>query len=1739
MTSIHKKHLLKTGIKFMIYILISIVILIAILFFYLNTKSGKQFLKKQATSFLTKKLNTKLSIESIDFRLPNYFELNQVMIEDQQHDSLFYGEQLTVNLALFKLIQGETDIKKIALSNAAIHIERTENDSVFNYQFVIDAFAGNKTPQTVKDTAALKLMLRQVNLNQVTLKFNDQYAGSNMYAFIQTLDVKLNTFQTDRFIFGIDNLQAKGIRFTMLTSENKHLQPKTTTSGNPLILTAKNIQIQDVRTDIENQVNGFSNHNYIQDLNIKKLDFNLLNENIEIEDLLMSQSKIQVATTSQKEKPLETDSNKASNWLVKINKITLDSNTISYDKKDQAQSNDFNPNHLTLSPLTLHANNLYYTADSISTMINQLNVHDRSGLSIDTLHALLVYTKQQMSATELFLKTPQSELKNALHISFDSIQSITTHPENTSIQIKLNESRIAMNELFKWVPVLKKKINASAFYNQSLRINTLITGTLEKINIPILQLTGLDGSAINARATLYHVTNAKKMMLDITLLSSNISKRDIAKFVKLSPAAFAQLPAMLHLKATAVGSLNQMQTDIYLVGTQLLLDAKASLKNLNNMKLFTYDVNIRKSHFQKNLLLSFIPKEKIPTSIELPQDIILSGTLKGDANNILTNLKLDGSYGVATIKGYVNHFTNKEKASYDLHMTTQTFKIGKLLKKDSLLSTVTMQAAIKGRGFNPKSMQSQIVTEINAIGFKNYDYKNISIEADADQGFIKSNGRVNDPNLTLQYHGTTTLNGPSPAAEVWLHLDTARLHALQLSKDTINIAMNSHLKADNLTLDQLNATLQIDSLKLKINQQQMFIDSVHAVALSKEGKKEISFYSPMAELYANGNFQYDKIIPSIMRYINNYYPINDDSSIVVSSPQNISLNGLIREHPLIKSFIKGLSKYETITFNGAYASQATDSALQFNLLLPSALYQGNQLYNGHIEVSAANEQMRYAITADTVHTIDTKLYGSSLTGYLAHDSLIVDAVTKDANGNKRYLLGVTASVKDKEYRFRLKDNLLLNFKPWTIDPANEVYYAPAGIHVNHFNLAYKQSGLAIQSETPQPNSPINININQFLISDITSLLNKDTLLAKGIINGKVKISEFDKVMPSFVGDITMDSLYYKNQAIGNLGIHTQKENENTISGNVSLTGNENNVTLKGNYYLNNLDKQFDADLNIVHFNIASLQGFSNGNISNAQGGIDGKLALNGKFANPEWMGSIHTKNTTFRLPKFGTVYTINNQYIAFDYPMITLKQFTIKDSADNALKIDGQLKANSFTSYGLNLKLDSKDFIVVHTEKATNDLIYGYAAINTDVNITGSTSAPNIQGALSLNDFSDATLVLPEKNVNKDAARSVVRFIDKDTFELPEKILFVTAAPEKPSITTFLNYNLNITLSPKASLTVIIDPSTGDELKVKGDAKLNVGVDPGGNILLAGNFDLHEGHYMLHYQFLARKFNLLSGSTIAFGGAPLDAQVNIQAEYIANTNAIDLVGNELGDVDNKTVNTFNQKIPFRVLLFIKGTLSKLQISFDIQLPNENNGISNVIVTTVENKLTQLRNDPAAINKQVFSLLVLNRFVGEQSNDFFKGNGDGLSDMARQSVSKFLSAALDQIASDLIKGVDIDLNLNSYKDYSTGDEQQRTDLNIGVSKRFMDDRLSISVGKNLGIEGQDKSAKARQQNTASYMPDATVSYKLTKDGRYMLRAYSKNKFEVILDGYIVETGLSFIVSMDYEKFNELFKKKKKK
>lgn len=55
-------------------------------------------------------------------------------------------------------------------------------------------------------------------------------------------------------------------------------------------------------------------------------------------------------------------------------------------------------------------------------------------------------------------------------------------------------------------------------------------------------------------------------------------------------------------------------------------------------------------------------------------------------------------------------------------------------------------------------------------------------------------------------------------------------------------------------------------------------------------------------------------------------------------------------------------------------------------------------------------------------------------------------------------------------------------------------------------------------------------------------------------------------------------------------------------------------------------------------------------------------------------------------------------------------------------------------------------------------------------------------------------------------------------------------------------------------------------------------------------------------------------------------------------------------------------------------------------------------------------------------------------------------------------------------------------------------------------------------------------------DINIDYMLSKDGRYMLRAYRKNQYQVALQGQIIETGVGFIITMDYNEFKNIFQKK---
>ena len=1742
----YKRIIKRTG-KILLYLLIGVFVLVCLLLIFINLPVGKRMVKNKVQSFLQDKLKTKVQIGSINYSLPNSIEINTLYLEDQKKDTLFYGEKIAVDIAMLKLIWGNTDIRKVSLKNIFINVSRTEKDSVFNYQYIIDAFSGSDpTPKDKKDTTAVKIKLGRLILDQVALRFTDKNGGTDFTAAIKYADASLHKFQPDRVDFGLDNFVASGVQFFMRTYKEKVIEPylpvpddKIKEPGYGLNISASKFDIRDVDVRIENTISGMYYANKVTHLGLGKALFNLSASVASADELLLDSSVFKfvnpkkVVAAGPKELPGDVT---PMPWQISAKQVSLNNNYVQFDDNNLARKDGFDFGHFNVARLSANISAVNYSANRTAALVKQLTFTDTSGFALDTTHVNFLMTDSIISAKELYVKTPQTLLQNFIEIKFDSLSGITKNPRNSLLAATLKNSTIAFNDLYLLVPSLKNSFPPGQFANNFVHFNTELRGSLAQIYLPYLQLVAFSGTSVNAHGTLYNLTDAEKFYYDLYIDKSTFWKKDILKFVPPdNQESLANLPDIISLRGRITGNRKDLVSDIIAVGKGMAFNGKFSLKNLSDSKNMTFDFAIRESSFDKDFILGLIPPGSLPPEINLPQKNYVRGTLKGSLDDMVADLQLGGSYGLVTVKGFLKNVKDKNNATYDLVVTTKDYEIGKLISQDSILGKVTGTFTAKGTGFDYKTMRSDITASVKQLQYNKYKYQNAKIKANLNNGIIDSKGIIDDENLKLQYDIQANVQNEYPSVNGKLRVDTALLQKLNLYTDTLNFSLTANIQANNLRPRNLDMNAIIDSVKMQIGSGLYTLDSISLIASSAGGKDSINFYAPFASLQAAGAFDYDKITDAVVQYINHYYKITDSVSRTNISDQQLVFKGAIKNHPLVTGLIPGLKSYEDIILTGSFASANADSALNLQVRVPYLAYQDKTIRNGNINVASKNERLNYDVKFDTLNLGSTSFYGTRLSGSAANDSVLISAITQDNKAKDWFGLNASLYAKDKNYSFRLRDSLLLNYERWNVAKDNYISYSPQGLIIHDFVITSDTSKISIASRQEVANSPIDINIDNFNLKSISSILNNDTVFVSGVLDAKMEVNDLSKKLPAFTGNLTVTDLAFMQQPLGVLTATASKQSENNVTAAITLQGNGNDISAKGNYYLNNDEQQFDVSADINKLNMATLQGFTRGQLKNASGNLYGDFTVNGKFSDPRWKGALNFDTTKFTVSQLGTAFKIDKQQIVFDYPTVTFNNFTIRDSIDHELKIDGTVAVNQTKTYDVNLGINAKDFIVLNAPKAINSEFYGYGVVDVDVKITGNSVSPNIEGDIAVKDKSNVTIIIPERSYNKDEGKTIVRFIDRDTFDInPPVVAFVEEKEVKPGFAQYLNYNLNVEIQKQAALTIVIDPVTGDEIKVQGDATLNAGVDPGGNIILAGNYELDNGHYLFNYQFLQRKFVLEKGSTIMFGGAPMQARMNITASYTVNTSSRDLLDNEVGSVDPLLANSFNQKIPFKVMLYLSGELSKPVIKFDIQLP-DNVAINSDLRTTIENKLAQIRGDESATNKQVFSLLLMNRFVGEQSSDFFKGNGDNFSDLARQSVSRFLSSALNEIAGNLLKGVDIDLNLNTYRDYNNGGNEQRTDLNVALSKNFLDDRLTVTIGKNFGVQGQDAASKENN----SFIPDVTIGYKLTKDGKYLLKAYRRNQFEVVLDGYVVETGLGFVVTMDYDKFNELFRRNRKK
>lgn len=112
-------------------------------FLLLRIPAVQNYVASKATSWLSEKLQTKVELKEISIDVLDHIIIRGLYIEDKNQDTLIYAGELQVNIGTLNPFTPSVRLKNIALSETNINISRTLPDSTYNYQFIIDAFAGS------------------------------------------------------------------------------------------------------------------------------------------------------------------------------------------------------------------------------------------------------------------------------------------------------------------------------------------------------------------------------------------------------------------------------------------------------------------------------------------------------------------------------------------------------------------------------------------------------------------------------------------------------------------------------------------------------------------------------------------------------------------------------------------------------------------------------------------------------------------------------------------------------------------------------------------------------------------------------------------------------------------------------------------------------------------------------------------------------------------------------------------------------------------------------------------------------------------------------------------------------------------------------------------------------------------------------------------------------------------------------------------------------------------------------------------------------------------------------------------------------------------------------------------------------------------------------------------------------------------------------------------------------------
>jgi hypothetical protein len=1114
----------------------------------------------------------------------------------------------------------------------------------------------------------------------------------------------------------------------------------------------------------------------------------------------------------------------------------------------------------------------------------------------------------------------------------------------------------------------------------------------------------------------------------------------------------------------------------------------------------------------------------VPASIAKLGNMKFKGTFTGLYNDFYAYGDFSSALGKLSSDLSVRHDYDKDKEFYKGKLKSTSFDFGSFFGA-KLLGKATMNVNIDGSGLSLEDVTAKLSGTINSVGFNNYEYKNIAIEGNVAKQIFKGKLNVKDDNIDFDFIGDVNFKNKLPKLDFITTLNRADLAALHFLNTTQKTELSTQLIMDitGNNIDNFTGQINFDNTIYKQGDETYKMSVFDLTSEGSNGQKSLKLASDFADGEVKGLFTLLQMPAEIEDIMHKYLPSsfrNTDKGNLVHENFSYDIN-FKKTDAVTRLFLPGIVISPKTNLKGSFTS--ANDQLVISGSSPKLVIYGRELKNWKLDAESHNADLELNTSCDRLYLSDSVWLNDFNVTTTTRDDSINLAVVWDGEIQKRLYKGDLKSFlyfsSDKTIEFKiLPSQFVVADTIWTVSKENHVLIDSSYIAVNDLRFERDNQSIALNGIiSKRKTDQIKLDLNNFNLANFNGLTRPFGIILKGRIDGPTAITDAYQGM-LLSSDITFKSLHINDTLIGNGAVESVWDNlKEALFLHGSFTKKEiPNILFSGYYYPKKLENNIDIELDLQAMQMELLTPYVKNYCSEFSGMFSGNVNVKGTLKKPQLSGLINVDAKKIKVDYLNTTYSFKHDII-IDNNSFGVDNMTMYDMNRNKAVVTGKVYHDNFKNFQVDFDIQTNKFMVLNTTEINNNLYYGKAFVTGVVNIFGFTDNILIDAnvkteKITSTDKSDKVSVLSKTELTK------IYIPLGGTSEVSQNN-FITFVKNDSSLTIdkynvqlgglTLNFDINVT--PDAEIQLIFDQKVGDIIKARGNGNIKLNISPRGDFKMYGDYTIENGDYLFTLQnIINKKFDIEKGSSIHWSGIPYKADLDISAVYKARASL-----QPFFDSAATTGVDLKKRYPVDLKLNMTGDLLSPDINFDI-------GIPTVDAQTRQTVLSYINND-AEVNRQVFSLLILNSFVTPYQLANGGAGANAAQGAAGASTSEVLSNQLSNMLSKISKDFDIGVN---YRPGDAANSLSKDELAVALSTQLFNDKLSIegNVGNNTN-----------SQATNNLVGDVNVDYKITDDGKVRIKAFNKanDNSQTNLNAPYIQ-GVGVFYREEFNTIGELYK-----